>query len=251
MPDADCQGATFGYVWCIVDCPGVQMDLSLHRSAPRQQLSQEVASYVRELIISGRVRQGEFLRIDAIAKAMQVSSTPVREGLLLLQLEGFVRLSPRRGFQVVGFSRQDVRDIFWAQAVLAGELAARASATATGEELDEMDRLLADHAVAVAAGDEPRYTRLGHQFHRAINLAARSPRLAILLGGMTKQLPNRFYGMMESQVEGTLDYHPRILATLRARDAEAARALMQEHLVRGAELLVQWLEEQGVWPEAR
>ena len=65
---------------------------------------------------------------------MDISSTPVREGLLLLQLEGFVKLSPRRGFMVVGFSRQDVRDIFWAQAMLAGELAARAAKVITDDE---------------------------------------------------------------------------------------------------------------------
>lgn len=225
------------------------MDLPLHTETPRQQLSQDVASYVRELIISGRVRRGDFLRIDSIAKAMQVSSTPVREGLLLLQLEGFVRLSPRRGFQVVGFSRQDVRDIFWAQAILAGELASRAALVITEEELGEIDRLLADHAEALGVRDEPRYTRLAHRFHRAINLAARSPRLAILLGGMTKQLPNRFYGMVEDQLDGTLDYHPRIQEALRARDGEAARALMVEHLVNGGDILVRRLEEQGIWEE--
>jgi DNA-binding GntR family transcriptional regulator len=226
------------------------MDLPPLGNPPRRQLSQDVASYVRELIISGRVREGEFLRIDSIAKAMDISSTPVREGLLLLQLEGFVRLSPRRGFQVVGFSRQDVRDIFWAQAVLAGELAARAAEVIDDNELLAMEQLLREHAKAIKAGDEPRYTRLGHQFHRAVNLAARSPRLAILLGGMTKQLPNRFYGMMESQVEGTLDYHPRILAALKAHKPDAARALMSEHLVKGGEFLVEGLEGKGVWSES-
>ena len=222
--------------------------LPQHNSAPRQ-LSQEVATYVRELIISGRVRKGNFLRIESIATAMNISSTPVREGLLLLQLEGFVKLSPRRGFMVVGFSRQDVRDIFWAQAMLAGELAARASKVITAEECDQIRELMRVHRDAVAAGDEPRYTRLGHQFHRAINLAAKSPRLAIMLGTMTKQLPNSFYGKMESQVNGTLDYHPRIFDAVVAGDADAARSLMSEHIVSGGDILVEHLEEQGIWDE--
>src|SRR5689334_8388331 len=101
---------------------------SLPRSSnsQRQQLSEDVASYVRELIISGRVRPGDFLRTEPIAEAVGVSNTPVREGLLLLSGEGFVELVPRRGFMVSAFSRQDVRDIFWAQAALAAELAGRA-----------------------------------------------------------------------------------------------------------------------------
>src|SRR3954464_12370408 len=95
----------------------------------RQQLPEEVASYVRELIISGSVRPGEFLRMERIAEAVGVSNTPVREGLLALRSEGFVRLVPRRGVVVEPFSRQDIHDIFWTQGVLAGELAARAATT--------------------------------------------------------------------------------------------------------------------------
>ena len=213
----------------------------------RRQLSQEVATYVRELIISGRVRKGNFLRIESISKAMDISSTPVREGLLLLQLEGFVKLSPRRGFMVVGFSRQDVRDIFWAQATLAGELAARAAKVITEDECAEIKDLIEVHKEAIAAGDEPRYTRLGHRFHRAINLAAKSPRLAIMLGTMTKQLPNSFYGKMEGQLMGALDYHPRIFDAIVAGNAKTARALMSEHIISGGDILVAHLEEQGIW----
>ncbi len=225
------------------------MDLPINDAAPRRQLSQEVAIYVRELIISGRVRRGEFLRIDSIARAMQTSSTPVREGLLLLQIEGFVRLSPRRGFQVVGFSRQDVRDIFWAQAVLASELAARATEAMPQSGISELEHLLAAHRAAVSAADEPSFTRLAHMFHRAINLSAKSNRLAILLGTMTKQLPNRFYGMIEGQVKGSLHYHALILDAIRKRDAVTVRAVMHEHIVSGGEMLVHHLEAQGIWSD--
>src|SRR3954469_23733712 len=93
----------------------------------RQQLPEEVAAYVRELIMSGAVRPGEFLRMERIAEAVGVSNTPVREGLLVLSNQGFVRQIPRRGFVVAPFTRQDIRDIFWSQSILAGELAGRAA----------------------------------------------------------------------------------------------------------------------------
>lgn len=223
------------------------MDLPPVAGPPRRQLSQDVASYVREQIISGRKRKGDFFRIEAVAKAMQISSTPVREGLLLLQLEGFVKLEPRRGFRVVGFSRQDVHDIFWTQALLAGELAARAALAMNPEDCRQLQELVEQHHAAVAAGNEAEHTRLAHLYHRAINLAAKSPRLAILLGTMTKQLPNRFYGMVEGQVKGAVDYHGLILDALKSRDAETARRLMQEHLMVGGEMLIGYLEQQGIW----
>src|SRR6201997_233606 len=95
---------------------------------PRRQLSDEVASYVRELIMSGRLRSGEFIRQERIAEELQLSATPVREGLLSLKGEGFVELKPRRGFVVAPLSASDVRDLFTAQALLAGELVSRATA---------------------------------------------------------------------------------------------------------------------------
>ena len=108
----------------------------------RQQLPEEVAAYVRELILSGSVRPGEFLRMERIAEAVGVSNTPVREGLLALRSEGFVRLVPRRGFMVAPFSRQDVHDLFWAQAQLASELAARAAKKMTPEQIQRLEVVL-------------------------------------------------------------------------------------------------------------
>ena len=115
----------------------------------RQQLPEEVAGYVRELIITGAVRPGEFLRMERIAEAVGVSNTPVREGLLILRSEGLVELVPRRGFVVSPFSPQDVRDLFWAQAQLASELAVRAAGKITPEHLAEREVKLARYESAV------------------------------------------------------------------------------------------------------
>src|SRR5271165_4170608 len=150
----------------------------------RQQLPEEVASYVRELIISGAVKPGEFLRMERIAEQVGVSNTPVREVLLALRSEGFVQLVPRRGFVVAPFTQQDVRDLFWAQAQLAGELAARAAKKITPERIARLEAILEQFEKAVAAGDEERIADLGHEFHREINLAADSHRLALLLGSV-------------------------------------------------------------------
>src|SRR3954463_13217521 len=111
------------------------------RTAQRQQLPEEVASYVRELIVSGEVRPGKFLRLEPIAEAVGVSNTPVREGLLSLRSEGFIQLVPRRGFVVAPFSKRDVRDIFWAQAQLGGELAARAAKTSSPELIAQLESI--------------------------------------------------------------------------------------------------------------
>ena len=211
------------------------------------QLSEWVAMHLREQIVSGTLKKGEFLRIDGIAKALRVSTTPVREGLLLLQSESFVRLIPRRGFVVNSFSKNDLFDLFWAQATLGAELASRAARKMSDAEVAQLQKIQSDHQGAFEAGDHDRVARIGHQFHRTINLAAQSPRLALLLGSLTRQLPNRFYTEIEGQLKEATEYHPIIIDAIRLKDAAAAGSLMYRHVVAGGEHLIASLERRGIW----
>jgi DNA-binding GntR family transcriptional regulator len=218
-----------------------------NRLTRRQQLPEEVAGYVRELIITGAVRPGDFLRMERIAEAVGVSNTPVREGLLILRSEGLVELVPRRGFVVSPFSRQDVRDLFWAQAQLARELAARAAGKITPEQLAELEVILARYESAVAGGDQDRIGELGHLFHRRINWAAGSQRLAVMLSSFVRQLPNRFYAAIETQASTRGDDHGLLMEALRRRDAPMAKSLMERHILARGDYLLQILQERGLW----
>ncbi|WP_026411831.1 GntR family transcriptional regulator [Actinomadura oligospora] len=222
----------------------------VRRRERRRQLPEEVAAYVREQILAGRLRAGDFLRMEPIAEAVGVSNTPVREGLLTLRSEGFVRLVPRRGFVVAPFTRQDVRDLFWAQARLAGELAARAATRITPERLRRLDEIVADHAEAAERGDGGLLADLGHAFHREINLAANAQRLGLLLASTVKHLPPHFYASLAAQVESTGRWHPALVEALRAGDGHRARTLMEEHIGESADFVVAMLERNGLWQDA-
>jgi DNA-binding GntR family transcriptional regulator len=148
---------------------------------PRRQLSEEVASYVRELIMSGNLRPGDFIRQEPIAEEFGLSATPVREGLLSLRGEGFVELLPRRGFVVASLSASDIRDLFTAQALLAGELVSRAAVRMGPDDLRELTEVHEALRKAAGAGAGELVESLNHDFHRRINLAAEAPRLAWML----------------------------------------------------------------------
>jgi DNA-binding GntR family transcriptional regulator len=214
------------------------------------QLSEKVAMQLREQIVSGLIKNGEFLRIENIAKQLGVSPTPVREGLLLLQSEALVKLIPRRGFRVNSFSKQDLLDLFWAQATIGGELAGRAATRMTDEDINYLQSMQSVYEQSIEVGDERETGKLGHEFHRTINKAAESPRLASILGSLTRQLPNRFYASIEGELEIAANYHPVILGAIRLRDPQAANSLMFRHIREGGEHLVKVMEARGYWEES-
>src|SRR3984893_12276790 len=159
---------------------------------PRRQLSDEVASYVRELIMSGHLQSGDFIRQERIAEDLELSATPVREGLLSLKGEGFVQLKPRRGFVVAPLSASDVRDLFTAQELLAGELVYRAAGRIDDDGLRGPRRIHEENRKAVAAGDSPAIESGNHDFHQRVFLIAGAPRLGRMLSSATKFTPSRF-----------------------------------------------------------
>lgn len=54
----------------------------------KQQLSEKVASYVREAIMVGELSAGSHIRTEHLAEELGVSATPVREALMILHSEG-------------------------------------------------------------------------------------------------------------------------------------------------------------------
>lgn len=92
--------------------------------------------------MSGELGPGTSVRPETLGQAQSISATPAREALQGLRVEGFLDLLPRPGFQVAPLTGQNIRDLFHMQALIAGELAARAAAGPTQEELAELEVLL-------------------------------------------------------------------------------------------------------------
>jgi DNA-binding GntR family transcriptional regulator len=214
----------------------------------RTQLTEEVATHIRDMIMSGQVRSGEFIRLETVATALDVSVTPVREALATLRGEDLVELVPHRGYVVAPLSRQDVEDAFDLQATLAGELAARAAARRGPDDLDTVDRIQADLAAAAGhAADTELVERLEYEFHRAINLAAASRKMSFFLSAAARYLPQHFYSSDPGWRADMVRDHEAILAALRRQDADGARAAMTRHVRDGATRLIAHLEATDMW----
>src|SRR5487761_691392 len=198
-------------------------------SRHRPQLGAEAASYIRDLIVSGKLHGGDFIRAEAVAQDLGISATPVREGLLELRPQGLVKLEPRRGYVVVALTADDIRDVFVGQALLAGELAARAVKHSDAEALARLEQLHLDLEAAAERGDHDEFEDLNFRFHRTVNLLAGSPKLAWLLGVSLCYVPAWFY----STIGGWYG------------SSGAARAAMTRHVEHAGELLAVHVETEA------
>ena len=209
----------------------------------RPQLSDEASAFVRGLIMSGTLRPGAAVRPETIGEALNISTTPAREALQALRVEGFLDLVPRRGFLVAPLTGQDIRDLFQVQALIGGELAARAASTATDTDVAELEALHHELIAAAARNNDELLEEKNHAFHREINLLADARKMIWALGLITRYVPRRFYSSIPGWPRATADDHAALLEGIRARDPEATRAAMHTHIVHSGELLAAHFDE--------
>ncbi len=214
--------------------------------AARPQLSDDVARLIRKRIFDGSYAAGSYVRLDQLAAELGISVTPVREALLALRAEGLIAQQPHRGFAVLPVTGRDVTDVANVQAHVGGELAARAAVNITDDQLDELRVIQAELDKAYAGDDHERTVRLNHEFHRAVNVAADSPKLAQLMSQITRYAPESVFPAIEGWPSQSIEDHRRILSALEIHDEKLARTAMSEHLAAGAVPLIDHLVARGV-----
>ncbi|MEE3122046.1 MAG: GntR family transcriptional regulator, partial [SAR324 cluster bacterium] len=76
-----------------------------------QSLKEIAAERIREAIVQGRLKMGESLSENYLAQNLQVSKTPIREALSLLNMEGLVKIIPQKGTFVFSMDKPEIIEL--------------------------------------------------------------------------------------------------------------------------------------------
>jgi DNA-binding GntR family transcriptional regulator len=213
----------------------------------RGRVSDDVTSYLRDQILTGKLRAGEPLRVERLAAALGLSVTPIRESLLELLAEGYVGRITNRGYVVAESTRSGLEEQVLALAMITGELAARAATKITDEDLAQLSSLQRELKAADKAGEHERAEELNHAFHSLVNKAADSPRLAWLAQRNTHYVPRSSFASLDNPPTVCTHEHRQIMRALKERDPELAREAMSRHLIDSGEKLAALLDKTDLW----
>jgi DNA-binding GntR family transcriptional regulator len=193
------------------------------------------ARELRDRVLTGRLRPGDRLDLDEITGEFGISRTPVREALLELSYEGLVAVTPRSGITVIGLTPEDAVDNFAVLATLAGKAAEWATTRITGPQLDELHRL------ADAVTEDGDMVEANRRFHRAVNLAAGSPRLLTYLRQAVRVVPVSYFTLFPEQGRRSRADHAELLDAIGRGDPTAARTIAEGHVLDAGSALGDWM----------
>jgi DNA-binding GntR family transcriptional regulator len=131
-------------------------------------LGEIVADKIRRLILNGRLQPGARLVERDLAALFEVSRSPVREALRILDLEGLVEKLPTRGIIVKELTRREVVEIFDIREALEGMASRRAAERIAGGAACNLKQLVADSRTALQADDLDAVREANWGFHDEI-----------------------------------------------------------------------------------
>lgn len=180
-----------------------------------------VVAHVVNLILTGKLRSGDRVDRNEIAKELGVSRVPIQEAVVQLEHDGILFTHYHRGAFVEVFDETVVREHHEIYGLLNGIAAARAAADRNPELIDELARLV---GVMHGTRSSRAFNEAGWDFRRLIKERYAGPRLLALIQASQALVPEAFWSAYVDNHDEMLPFYEREVDAIRRGDTDAAHA---------------------------
>jgi DNA-binding GntR family transcriptional regulator len=198
---------------------------------------EQVADFLREGIISGTFPRGSRLKQAEIAERLQLSITPVREALKLLEAEGYINGNSYRGACVVPFDATASKEVLELRLMLESRLIRGTAENIRAQDIVELRALADEFERAFDAGDRASARGINYRFHRRLYSLADMPQTLHFVQILWARYPFDLINAVAGRGKDAAKEHDEILDALSKGDASAATLAMRKHIESGWSLL--------------
>lgn len=195
-------------------------------------LKQQAYAKIKQAIIVGDFRANQELSENELSEILGMSRTPIREALLQLQAEEFIRIIPHKGAMVRSFGLAEVIEISHVREALEG-MAARLAC-------DKVDlaviRAIKNQFPTLEMLESPEERNVSYETGKSLHTYILETSNNRLIIKTVESLELQFQRVMHlaSEVPGrhqnALMEHLRIVEALERRDPDDAERSMREHI---------------------
>jgi DNA-binding GntR family transcriptional regulator len=140
--------------------------MSVFQEIEAVPLTNRVAAALKDAFFSGKLRPGDAIVERQLAQEMKVGTPVIREALITLQGQGFVRRVTNTGTFVTKFSADEVRQLYTLRVELEALAFEWARPRASAQDLAELKTLVDNLVAAGEAGDRREFLEHDFIFHK-------------------------------------------------------------------------------------
>ena len=196
-------------------------------------LRDEVFNTLREKILKGVYKPGERLMEIHLADQLGVSRTPIREAIRMLELEGLVKMVPRKGAQVAKISKEDLQDVLEVRKALYTLSVKLACERITEDEIKLLNNAEREFEKALASKDVREIAEADVAFHDVIHSATKNGRLKSMISNLAERIYRYRFEYIKQQSDGgktLMLEHREIMRCIESRDVESAVKATEIHI---------------------
>ena len=214
----------------------------LKRLPEIMQLGTRVYQVLLDGIVNGGFEPGAPLRPDAIARQLEVSTTPVREALHRLEGDGLAIKLPNQGWFVREHTRQQIEELYELRTALECFSVRLACQRVSADELAWLRDHQATGKAALDTGDMDAYRIYNRDLHAAILSAAKNSYLTGMMGQL--RLQNEMLMAKTIRIAGrparAFEEHQQLIEFIGTLDAVNAERVMEHHVSSALEDIIRW-----------
>ncbi|MDQ0272009.1 GntR family transcriptional regulator [Cytobacillus purgationiresistens] len=196
-------------------------------------LKEQVYDYLKEQIILGELKPGERLVEGKVSEALNISRSPIREAIRMLEKDGLLLVNQSGGVNVVKPSIKDFQYLYECRVEMEPVAAYFAAQRRTNEQLET----IRTHLLQMEGLPEQKRMKKIHDinvnFHESVVKASANPFLITVINQFRGI--NSFYrkSILEEKplhFADAFNEHQRIFQAIVDQDANDAKKLMKEHI---------------------
>lgn len=199
---------------------------------PQEDSSQIAYQGIRRMLYSKELAPGQKIAYRDLAEKLELSPTPIIQALKWLELQGFVRHEPKRGYSMAPFSLQEIEELYELRELIEPSLIPATVQRINKEGINELKEALEAHLSA----DREFYLKerlfKNKEFHMTLaSLSGKETQIRILQN-VFDMLFLKYGGnyLPMSSLTATDQEHQEIFDAIALRNTERAQTVLKNHL---------------------
>lgn len=211
----------------------------------KKSIREQVYEYLKEEIVNGKIEEESRIVEEEYALKLNVSRTPLREAIRMLELEGLIEGREKGGVVVPKITKKDVEEVIKIRMALEAVIFEEIFEKVTEQDIKKLEKNI--NKVELIIQDEKECLEVFKyfsEFNKTLYNIADLPRVVNLINNLNLYL-KKFRKISAENNNRRLSAHrdhTKIVELIKAGNKEEAIAVNRKHLLEAKEFLIKQVE---------
>ncbi len=201
----------------------------------RDNLSEKAYIAIKEMILNGRLNQGEAISINSMTEILGISRTPITNACQKLEYEKFLTIVPKQGVIVNSITIDDARELYELRAAIESYSAKRAFDNIKQSDIEFLKESLEIQKKYVENGNVYEFMKEDINFHKFLLSKYNNTQFFSIINTLYDRsfIASLKSGEKSMRLYNNLKEHERIIEALEKKNKNAFVEAIEINILNG------------------